>query len=86
MDTLQDYYIKYFTLVIFILGFIFGVTHVFSIMQSYETISEYAYNEVCQDTFGKSYYFDDFNAKTGMITCYKKSNSKFSIKRIIHLN
>ena len=81
-----DWYIRYFTLLIFVIGFIIGVSHVFSIMASYQVISEYSYNEICRDTFGKSYSFEDYDSDTTAITCSKESTSKVSLKRIIFLN
>ena len=83
---ISDWYLQYLTLIIFIIGFIIGVSHVFSIMASYQSISEYGYNEICRDTFGKSYYFEDYNSDTTAISCSKESNLKVSLKRIIFLN
>jgi len=86
MEDIQGYYIKYFTYLILIIGFILGITHVFAIIQSYQIISEYGYNEICKDTFGESYILDDYNPETKMISCAKESGAGVSLKRTVRLD
>ena len=78
-DNITDHYIKYFTIVILIIGFIYGALETFSILVSYKVTTDFAYNNICIDEFGQSYSFSSFNK--GTITCQKQSDQLFTIKR-----
>jgi len=54
-------------------------------MGSYQAISEYAYNDICKEEFGKDYTFYGYDASMKIITCEKKTGSGFSIKKTMSL-
>ncbi len=83
---LTDFYITYFTILILIIGSFVGLIHVFSIMNSYEAVSKFTYNEICSDTFGNSYAYDDFNTESKVISCRKETASGVSLKRHVYID
>lgn len=83
MNQITEYYIKYFTLLIFIIGFFAGITQVFTIMSYYQVATELGYNNICEDEFGNKYHFDRFDK--GTILCEKEGGGKFAIKRLVLL-
>lgn len=82
-EGLTDYYIRYFTLVIFLVGFIYGSLQVFSILASYDASAKFTYDKICSEEFGRSYSFNSFNG--GEITCKKESTKRFTIKKKVYL-
>ena len=83
MENLIDYYLHYFTIMILIIGFIMGIMQVFSILASYSAMSEFTYNNICVEEYGKQYHFDSFN--TGTIVCEKESTGRFTVKKTVYL-
>ena len=86
MNQIYEFYVRYFTIVIFIMGFILGIIHIFGTLGSYQTISEYAYNDICVNEFGKYYTFYEYDVKTNIITCEKETSNTFSIKKQVELS
>lgn len=83
MNNITEYYIKYFTVVIFIIGFIMGLMQVFNILLSYKAASEITFNQICLKEYGDQYYYDDHDS--GIIICKKESNEGFNIRKRIYL-
>ena len=69
MNNFTDTYITYFTLIVFIIGAVLGLTHLLAVMETYSIATKQSFNGVCKEAYGTDYIMDDYNSKLRSLDC-----------------